>query len=49
MSILENGNPPLTDWTFNSSQNQVGIKWLSRVVKLLSGLDSSTTWLCYLP
>ena len=38
--VLENGDPPLTDWSFGSGWNQVDVEWFSRVFGLQSGLDS---------
>ena len=42
ISVFENGNPPLTDWTFGSGQNQVVVRQFDRVVGLRSSLDSPT-------
>ena len=38
--VLENGDPPLTDWSFGSGWNRVDVEWFGRVFGLQSSLDS---------
>ena len=40
VSVLENRNPPPTDWTFSLNQNRASVGWFGRVVELRSSLDS---------
>ena len=49
VSVFENGNPPPTDWTFDSGRNRVVVERFGRVVGLRSGLDSPKTSYVYTP
>ncbi|KAK9996877.1 hypothetical protein SO802_021563 [Lithocarpus litseifolius] len=44
-SVFENENPPLTDWTFDSSRNRTGTGRFGQVNRLRLGLDSPR-WNC---
>ena len=38
--VLENEDPPPTDWSFGLSWNRVDARWFGQVFGLQSGLDS---------